>query len=264
MNYLTTKYEHLEVTLDQSTLVVTLNRPDASNAYSVSLVRDLVHTLNHADQDKSVRVILLRANGKNFCAGGDIKSMSEKTGMFAGDPAELREHYHYGIQQIPRAFQKLQKVVVASIQGAAIGAGCDLAAMCDLRIASQDASFAETFAKIGLVPGDGGAFFMIRAIGHAKATEMFLLGKKYSAMEAQQMGLVHEVVPFAELEKRSVNLCHELSTMPETALKLTKRALVNAYEQSLDAHLELMSAFQGIAQRTSDHFEALDRIKQKK
>lgn len=245
-------------------LWITLNRPEASNAYSTEMVTALVETLHSADRDVDVRVIVLSGAGKNFCAGGDVKAMKNKTGMFAGESNELREAYQKGIQQIPLAMKSLKTPTIAMINGAAVGAGCDLAAMCDLRIASESATFAETFAKVGLVPGDGGAFFLTRLVGFGKATEMFLTCRTYSAKESKEMGLVNEVVLPEKLKERVEEIATVMTELPPISLQMTKKSLEDAYENDLRSHLELMSAYQGITQRSSDHFKAIDGLLEKK
>jgi enoyl-CoA hydratase/carnithine racemase len=264
MNFYLNVFEDLVVEYKNNSVWITLNRADASNAYSIGMVKSLVEVLKHADLDNNVRVIVITGAGKNFCAGGDIKAMKGKSGMFAGESNQLREAYQAGIQQIPLTFSSLKTPVVAMVNGAAIGAGCDLTAMCDLRIASDEASFAETFAKVGLVPGDGGAFFITRLIGFGKAMEMFMTCKNYSAAEALKMGLVNQVVLPNELKTKTEELVEQLRSLPPIALQMTKKALYHAYQSDLNSHLELMAAYQGITQRSSDHFKALDGMIEKR
>jgi 2-(1,2-epoxy-1,2-dihydrophenyl)acetyl-CoA isomerase len=264
MNFYLNNFEDLLVEKVNHSLWITLNRPESSNAYSSPMVRALVEVLKHADNDNHIRVIVITGAGKNFCAGGDIKAMRGKTGMFAGESNELREAYQTGIQQIPLVISQLKTPIIAMVNGAAIGAGCDLAAMCDLRIASKDASFGETFARVGLVPGDGGAFFVTRLIGFAKAMEMFLTCKIFSAEEASKIGLVNLVVLPDELKEKTMGLVEELASFPPIALQMTKKAVIHGYQNDLISHLELMAAYQGITQRSSDHFRALEGMMDKK
>ncbi len=264
MNFYLKPFVDLLVEKKNHTLWVTLNRPDASNAYSIEMVKALVEVLKHADLDTQIRVIIITGAGKNFCAGGDIKAMKGKSGMFAGESNELREAYQAGIQQIPLTISQLKTPVIAMVNGAAVGAGCDLAAMCDLRVAGAEATFAETFARVGLVPGDGGAFFLTRLIGFGKAMEMFLTCKSVSAEEALKMGLVNQVVLQNELKTKAEELADQLASLPPIALQMTKKAVVHAYQNDLNSHLELMAAYQGITQRSSDHFKALDGMMEKK
>jgi len=128
------------------------------NAITIPMIESLVSVLKFADFDRDIRVIVLTGSGKSFCAGGDIKAMEEKSGMFEGESNELRMRYMHGIQQIPKCIEEISTPIIAMVNGAAIGAGCDLSMMCDLRIGSSESKFGETFTKMGLVPGDGGTF----------------------------------------------------------------------------------------------------------
>lgn len=264
MSYYLKPFEDLLVEQKGNSLWVTLNRPDASNAYSIGMVKALVEVVKHADNDNSIRVIVITGAGKNFCAGGDIKAMKGKIGMFAGESNELREAYQAGIQQIPLTLSQVKTPLIAMVNGAAVGAGCDLAAMCDLRVASEAAVFAETFARVGLVPGDGGAFFISRLIGFGKAMEMFLTCRNYPANEALKMGLVNEVVLPDQLRTRTAEIVEEISNLPPIAVQMTKKAIIHGHQSDLISHLELMAAYQGITQRSSDHFKALDGMIEKK
>jgi len=260
MNTFDQSYEDLLVEIKDHTLWIILNRPEASNAYSTGMVKSLVKVLKLADENKNVRVIVITGAGKNFCAGGDIKAMQQKSGMFSGESNELREAYQQGIQQIPLTISQLKKPLIAMVNGAAVGAGCDLAAMCDLRVASNEAKFAETFAQVGLVPGDGGAYFMTRLIGFSKAMEMFLTCKTINAEEAHRIGLVNFVVDSKDLKQETQKLATQLSSLPPIALQMTKKAVIHGQRSDLISHLELMAAYQGITQRSSDHFKALDGL----
>ena len=263
MSFYLKAFEDLVVEFKNQCVWITLNRPEASNAYSMGMVQALVEVLKYADLDNDVRVMVITGAGKNFCAGGDIKAMKGKTGMFAGESNQLREAYQAGIQQIPLTISNLKTPLIAMVNGAAVGAGCDLAAMCDLRIVSGEATFAETFAKVGLVPGDGGAFFITRLIGYGKAMEMFLTCKIFSATEALNMGLVNQVVLPIELKNKTEVIVEQLRSLPPIALQMTKKAISHAYQNDLSSHLELMAAYQSITQRSSDHFKALDGMIEK-
>lgn len=264
MSYYLKPFEDLLVEQKGHSLWVTLNRPDASNAYSIGMVKALVEVVKHADIDNSIRAIIITGAGKNFCAGGDIKAMKGKSGMFAGESNELREAYQAGIQQIPLTISQIKTPIIAMVNGAAVGAGCDLAAMCDLRIASDNAVFAETFARVGLVPGDGGAFFLSRLVGFGKAMEMFLTCRNYPANDALKMGLVNEVVLPDQLKERTAQIVEEIINLPPIAVQMTKKAIIHGHQSDLVSHLELMAAYQGITQRSSDHFKALDGMIEKK
>lgn len=245
-------------------LWLSLNQPEQSNALSLEMIASLVRVLKHADFDPQIRVIVLTGEGKNFCAGGDIKAMKERSGMFAGESNELRLRYMQGIQQIPLTMESLSTPVIGMINGAAIGAGCDLAMMCDLRTGSPRAKFGETFTKLGLVPGDGGSFFLIRALGYAKAMQMFMTGEILEGAAAKDFGLLNELHPENELVARTEELAAKIAANAPVAVQMTKRAMKLSYLHDLTSSLDLLAAFQGIAQRTEDHFEALAAFEQKR
>lgn len=249
---------------DAPLLWVTLNRPAHANAYSDEMIRDLCELLREADWDDDVRVIILTGAGKAFCAGGDVKAMEERTGMFAGDPQELRIRYTRGIQQIPLTMEALQTPVVAMVNGAAIGAGCDLACMCDIRMGTEHSRFGETFAKLALVPGDGGTFFLQRVVGYAKAMELSLTGRIVEAEEALRLGLLNQLVEEEALRRETEKVALEIAANSPVAVSMIKKAIRQARTAEISGHLDLMAAFQGITQRTEDHFERVRALKAKR
>lgn len=257
-------FEHLKVEKKEHTLWISLDNPKMANAITNKMIASLTEVLTYADGDNEIRVIVLRGEGDNFCAGGDIKAMLARKGMFAGESFELRNRYSKGIQNIPRTIERMQKPIIAMIHGGAIGAGCDLVAMCDLAIASDDAKFGETFCKLSLVPGDGGPYFLIRKVGYTKAMEMYLTGRTYTAKEAMHMGLVNNIVTEEDLELAVMAMANEISANAPVAIQMTKTAMKSAIRDDLEGHLNLMSAYQGIAQRTNDHFEGLAALKEKR
>lgn len=248
---------HVYTANDGPVATITLDRPEARNAYSEAMCRQLVGALDAAEQDAAVRCVILTGAGKAFHAGGDVKAMKERSGMFAGEPAELRERYVRGIQAVPRRISTFQKPLLAAVNGAAIGAGLDLACMCDLRYAAASATFGSTFVKVGLVPGDGGAFFLARTIGFPRALELMLTGRVLHADEALRLGLVHEVVADEVLQATVHARALAIAALPATAVQLTKRAAYRAFAGDLDGALELAATFQGIAQNHADHRRAL-------
>lgn len=257
-------FADLKVKREEHLLWITFNRPQGSNAFSIEMIEALVTLLKHADIDPEVRVILFTGEGKSFCAGGDIKAMEKKEGMFAGESNELRELYQKGIQQIPLTMEALKTPTIAVVNGAAIGAGCDFTAMCDLRIGSDKAKFGETFSKLALVPGDGGTYFLPRVVGYPKAMEMFLTGKIYSAQEALSFGLLNEMVDSSKLIETAGLLASKIANNAPVAIQMTKKAMKTNYLQGLQSALDLLSAYQGITQRSEDHFEGLRAFKEKR
>ncbi len=242
---------------------ISLNRPEAHNAISSDMVNSIVDALQNADKNVATKVVLLNAQGPTFCAGGDIKDMLEKKGMFKGETPELRMNYKCGIQRIPLAIENFSKPIIAVIDGPAIGAGCDLACMADLRIGSEKAEFCETFAKLALVPGDGGTYFLSRLIGHPRAMEMLLTNRTVKGEEALQWGLLNRLVKSNELKATAHKLALQIATLPGLAVQFTKEALKRSRHNQLPEHLDLLATYQSITQRTPEHFEALKNLARK-
>ena len=242
---------------DGAVLLLTLDRPDARNAYSEAMVDSLVRALDDADRDDEVRCVILTGAGPAFSAGGDLKRMLQHEGMFAGGPVDLRRRYIDGIQRIPRRLALLEKPIIAAINGPAIGAGLDLACMCDLRIVARGAQLGSTFVKVGLVPGDGGAYFLARTVGFPRALELMLTARLVDADEAERIGLVHRVVEPADLLPAARALALQIAANAPLAVRLTKRAAYRSHEADLEQALELAATYQGVVQNTADHREAV-------
>lgn len=257
-------HPELIVNHDKYCLWITLNRPEAANAFSLDQIHAFCSLLKKADQDHDVRCIVITGADKHFCAGGDVKAMQAKTGMFAGEANELREKYIHGIQNIPRVIESLATPIIAMVNGAAIGAGLDLACMCDIRIASKKARFGETFAKLGLIPGDGGAFLLQRVVGFAKAMELTLTAKVINASEALAIGLISEVVEEHELKDKVQHYVDMILSNAPIANSMSKQLLKRSYRDSLEGCLELSAAYQAITQRSSDHTTGLNNVVNKK
>lgn len=238
---------------------LTLNRPDIRNAItSDAMIGEIVDVCDKAQSDDAVKVLLVTGAGSAFSAGGNVKDMYEKKGMFAGAPEQLRENYRRGIQRIPLAFSRLDVPVIAAVNGAAIGAGCDLACMCDIRIASDRAQFGETFVSVGLIPGDGGAFFLPRIVGFAKACELTFTARVIDSAEALRIGLVNEVVPHDILPERSQQIADEIARQPGSILRMAKRLLYLCQGKTLQDSLELAAAYQALCHHSPEHREALE------
>ena len=239
-------------------VIVRMDRPDTRNALSEpSQMQEFVDLCAQMRADASVKVIVLTGNGKSFCAGGNIKDMQARDGIFAGSPYELRNTYRDGIQRIPTALYDLDIPIIAAVNGAAIGAGLDLACMCDIRIASTKAVFAESFVKLGIVPGDGGAWLLPHIIGIPKASLMAFTGDTIDAEKALEWGLVEQLCDPQELETQAVALAERIAANPGHALRLCKRLLREGQHMRLDSLLELSAAYQSLAHHTEDHQEAV-------
>ena len=253
--------QFLDYEQDGGIAVVTMNRPADRNALThFSQFQEFVDLCQRLRDDLSVRALILTGRGPAFCAGGNIKDMQERSGIFAGSPAELRDNYRNGVQRIPLALYHLEVPTIAAVNGPAIGAGCDLACMCDIRIASDRATFAESFVKLGMIPGDGGAWLLQRAVGLSKACEMSFTGDAIDAREALACGLVSRVVPADSLLDEARSLAARIARNPPTVLRMSKRLIREAQQARLDTVLELSAALQSVAQRSEEHLAALQKL----
>jgi 2-(1,2-epoxy-1,2-dihydrophenyl)acetyl-CoA isomerase len=238
--------------------VLTLNRPQTRNALSgEAMFAAFESCFSELNADKNIRVAILTGSGTAFCSGGNVAEMRDRTGMFGGTAEEVTEGYRLGIQRIPRAFALLEVPIIAAVNGPAMGAGCDLASMCDIRIASNAARFAESFVKLGIIPGDGGCWLLPRLVGASRAAEMALTGDTIDAAEALRIGLVSRVVVPEELMACALELAGRIAANPPQVLRWTKQLLRQAQAQTLDQALNEAGRVQGLAHQTPDHHEAV-------
>lgn len=243
---------------DGEVVLATLNRPDSRNPISEpDMVEALEAAVTDVNRDPTVRALVLTGAGSGFSSGGNVKDMRDRTGMFAGGPAELRDGYRHGIQRIPRALYHCEVPTLAAVNGPAIGAGCDLALMCDIRLASTRAVFAESFVKVGIIPGDGGAWLLPRAVGMSRACEMAFTGDRVDADTALAWGLVSRVVTPDDLLPTAMALAGRIAANSPHVLRMTKKLLREGQQSTLESLLELSAAMQAIAHSTRDHREAV-------
>ena len=250
-----------EILLDRrpdGVALLTLNDPARRNPLSDRGMLDaLVALLRQVEQDGAVRVLVITGAGPVFSAGGNVKDMQAKAGMFAGAGVEIAEAYLSGVQQIPQIMQRLDIPTIAAVNGPAMGAGCDLSLMCDLRLASSTARFGEVFVNLGIVSGDGGGWFLVRHLGYQRACEISFRGRPIEAEEALRLGLVLEVVPDAELLPRALALAGEIAAQSAPAIRMTKRLLRMAERTHLQDFLAAAAAMQAVAHGSAEHDQAL-------
>jgi enoyl-CoA hydratase/carnithine racemase len=244
---------------DGPILTITLNQPDRRNPISdMDMIEALLAAIAAADADIAVRAVILTGAGSAFSSGGDVKKMAiGGGGVRSSNPAETRRNYRYGIQRLPLAFQALDVPVIAAVNGPAVGAGCDLACMCDIRVAGESARFAESFVRLGIIPGDGGAWILPRIVGFPKATELVLTGEMIDAAEALKIGLVTHVVPDDQLLIRAKEIAGKIAANPPHAVRMAKRLLRQGQDTSLSNILEMSAAMQAVVHTTADHDEAI-------
>ena len=240
--------------------IATMARPESMNAIGTHQdCEDIVATLAALGDDRGVSAIILTGSGKAFSAGGNLKAMQARTGIGVLDqPDATRANYRKGVQRVIRALMDCEIPMIAAVNGHAIGLGCDIACTCDIRIASESAQFACSFIKVGIVPGDGGAWILQRILGYSRAAELFLTGDRFDAATAREYGLVSAVVPDAELLDRAIAIAERIVCNPPRTLRLTKRLLREAQHSRLSDILELSAAYQAIAHETADNKEAID------
>ena len=254
----------LKIQRDGAIQILTMSQPETRNALTGNTaVDELVAACNAIRLDTSIRVVVLTAEGPVFSSGGNVKDMLRFQNQKLL-PETIREEYRNGIQRLPRAFYNLDVPVICAINGPAIGAGLDLTCMCDIRIASEKATFAESFVKVGIVPGDGGAWLLPRAVGMSKAAEMAFTGDSLSAQEALACGLVSRVVAPEKLMEEALNLATKIAANPGGVLRMTKRLLREGERSTLDSLLEISAGYQAIAHMTPDHHEAVNAFIEKR
>lgn len=248
--------------------IVTLARPETRNALTGGdLLEELLDAIHDAETDPEVGVMVIDAEGPAFSAGGNVKDMAAKEGLFEGNSAEIVERYRETIQQLTRFMATTDLVTIAAVNGPAIGAGFDLVLGCDLRIGTSRARFAHTFIEMGIIPGDGGAWLLPRVVGWQRATELAVTARSVDAEEAIETGILLEVVPDSRLSLRAMELATEIASKPRPAVIMAKRLLRLSRSSDLDQFLELSAALQAVAHATPEHEEAvqayLERLKSK-
>ncbi len=240
---------------------ITLNRPEVLNSFNAQMARELHAALERAASDRSVRAVVLTGAGRAFCAGQDLSEVPEPSGGAMIDlGATVRATYN----PVIRAIRSLEVPVVCSVNGVAAGAGANLALACDIVLASEHASFIQSFAKVGLVPDSGGTFFLPRIVGLPRATALMMTGEKISALRAYEIGMVHRVCAADALDQETMTLAKELAAMPTRGLGLTKRALNASLTNDLESQLDLEADLQRDAGRTRDFVEGVSAFLEKR
>lgn len=258
------------LSIENRVALLIFQRHDVRNALTgTGLIDDIVNVAQWVNRTPEVSVLILTGDGSAFSAGGNIKEMSErdgthKDGAFGGDVYEVQNKYRQGIQRIPLAMSQIDVPVIAAVNGPAIGAGFDLTCMCDLRIGSSKALLGETFVNLGIIPGDGGAWFLQRLIGYQKAAELTLTGRVIGAEEAKQLGILLDVVEPEQLLEKAIEMANRMAEKPPQALRMTKRLLKTAQKMELPEFLEHCALMQGVCHNTADHMEAVNAFVEKR
>ena len=246
----------VETSREGAVLTITLNRPEVLNAFNAAMHKALAGALKEAG-DLAVRAVVLTGAGRGFCVGQDLTEFRESSGDIG---SRLRENYHPNVL----AIRRLEKPVIAAVNGAAAGAGLSIACACDIRLAADSASFVPAFINIGLIPDSGGSYFVTRLLGYARAFEWMTSGRKLSAAEAQAWGLVSEVVEGEQLAERSAEVAAQLAAMPTRGVGMTKRLFDRAATSALEEQLELEAQLQTTATQTDDFKEGVAAFLEKR
>ncbi len=253
--------EKLIVERDGPVATITLNMPEVMNTITdPDMMSAMIAAMEEIEADQTLRCAIITGAGKAFSSGGNLKHMAEGKGIFAGDAVAVKDGYKRGIQRFVRAVWNCELPLIAAVNGPAFGAGCDLTMMCDIRIASERAVFAENFVRVGIIPGDGGAWLLPRQIGLSRAAEMTFTADPIKAQQALDWGLVSSVAPPEALMGEAHALAQRIARNPPRQLRMAKRLMREGMVQSLDTVLELSAAYQGACHQTRDHAEAVDSL----
>lgn len=251
--------------VDNHVATLTLNQPKLRNSISeIEVVEEFIDALDQAAQMIDLRCLIITGAGSAFSSGGNIKHMLNKDGMFAGEANDIRENYGKVIQRIPLALYKLDIPTIAAVNGPAVGAGCDLTMYCDMRIASTQATFAESFIKVGIIPGDGGAWILPKVAGYGRAAEMAFTGEAISAQQAYDWGMLNKLVEPETLMDEAYALAKRIAKNPPQALRATKQLMRAATNMPLDTLLQMSAGIQANLHQTEDHLEAVKALIEKR
>jgi enoyl-CoA hydratase/carnithine racemase len=238
---------------------LTLNRNDVRNALTgTALIDEICRVAEWINSNDAVSVLIITGAGGAFSSGGNVKDMASQAGDFSGSSSEIHNKYRAGIQRIPKAIDSIEVPVIAAVNGAAIGAGFDLANMADIRLASSSAKFGETFINLGLIPGDGGWWFLQKIVGHQRAAELTLTGRVIDAEEAKTLGIVLDVYEPNQLLVAAYALAATIAKKPPKTVRLTKRLMKKSNELSLSSYLEFCACFQSYCHSEDEHLQAVN------
>jgi 2-(1,2-epoxy-1,2-dihydrophenyl)acetyl-CoA isomerase len=232
---------------------ITLNRPERLNAFTLEMIDLWVEALQDARENDAVRVVVVTGAGRAFCSGGDVGNMA--SGSREAMTGLQHKQWLEVVHRVPLTLETLDKPVIAALNGAAAGAGLDMALMCDLRFAAEGARFSEAYVKVGLIPGDGGTYFLPRLVGPARALELLWTGDFVDAREAERIGLVNRVVPPDQLMPTTYEFAGRLASGPTVAIRTIKRAVYQGLRTDQRAHLDLISSHMAFIRQTEDHRE---------
>lgn len=259
-------------TVENHVAKIVLNRPDSLNAFSLEMIDLWIEALETVRDSDDIRALVLSGNGRGFCSGGDIKSMAKGEGFLQSDgitdlssTAFARKNSLWKkVQRIPLLVQEIDIPVIAVIHGFAFGAGFDMTLACDIRIAAENTKISESYLNVGIVPGDGAAWFLPRLIGTDKALELLWNRTVLTAQEAKDMGLVTHVVQDDQLHEFVDQYVEKLVAGPQAAMRFTKRAVYQGLNMDLRTSYDMISSAMGIVTELEDYQEGVNAVLEKR
>lgn len=254
----------LELDTRDGVVIATLNRPEKKNALSQEMVSELTRALREAQDDPQVRVFVITGAGDAFCSGGDLARHSKETDAAEPTPLQRKSRLQQGTHRLAFAIEEFEKPLIAAVNGAAAGAGMDMALMCDLRFASRAARFSEAYIRVGLIPGNGGCYFLPRLVGSARALEMLWTGDFVGAEEALRIGLVNRIFDDDQLIGETLAFAARLASGPPLQQRAIKKLVYQSLRTDLRTSLELVASSMAVIQSTADYREAISAYKEKR
>lgn len=245
-------------TREHGVATITLNRPRRKNAFTFEVVEQWADALHEAARDPDIRAVVLTGAGDAFCSGVDLDALAQVGAAPLDRKTMLTEHIH----RVARAVDELDKPVIAAVNGDAVGAGLDMALMCDMRFAARSARLSEGYIRVGLVPGDGGCYYLPRLVGTAKALELLLSGDFVGAEEAERIGMVNRVYDDEALHAETHAFARRLAAAPPVALRMIKRAVYQSERADLRTSLDLISSHMAVISSTEDAEEAMSAFRE--
>lgn len=256
--------------VEDSIARITLNRPERMNAFSEEMINKWIEALETVRDSDEIRAVIVSGNGRGFCAGGDIKEMAKGNGFFKSEEdisstgLARKNSLWKKIQRVPLLLEEIDKPVIAKVHGFAFGAGLDMALMCDIRIVAESTKLSESYVNVGIVPGDGGAYFLPRLVGVDRALDMLWTGRVLTAKEAKEIGLVTFVVPDDELDAFTEDYVQNLVRGPQQAIRMMKRAVYQNQNMDLRSSLDMISSFMAIVTELDDYKKGVQAVVEKR
>lgn len=242
---------------------ITMNRPEMMNALNTQMLQEMVAAIDEIACNDDVRVVVLTGAGRIFCSGADISEGGKASGL-SGTPVEMHHNLRNSYQKVALRLQRLDKPTIAMVNGAAVGAGCDFAFACDMRVGSEKARFRNGFVRVGLIPGGGGTWLYTRLMGLGRGLEFLFTGDFLEAEEAEHIGVLNKIVPADDLERETMELAHKIANNPPLAVQMSKMMAYKALDSDLEAALEQAAACQALALSSEDHREGVNAFIEKR